>query len=98
MKKPLTSRKSATDWKRVRAMTDKDIDLSDIPEVTPEMFAKGVVRHGLKEFVPGKVQLTVRVDRDVLDWYRASGRGYQTHINALLRAYMEASKSAVHAR
>jgi uncharacterized protein (DUF4415 family) len=98
MKKPRTSRKSETDWKRVLAMRDKDIDLSDIPEVTPEMFAKGVVRRGLKELIPRKVQLTVRVDRDVLDWYRARGRGYQTQINALLRTYMEASKSAVHAR
>ena len=79
-------------------MTDKDIDFSDIPELTPEMFAKVIVRRGLKEFIPTKVQLTVRVDRDVLDWYRSGGRGYQTQINALLRAYMVASKSAAHAR
>ena len=79
-------------------MTDKDIDFSDIPELTPEMFAKVIVRRGLKEFIPTKVQLTVRVDRDVLDWYRSGGRGYQTQINTLLRAYMVASKSAAHAR
>ena len=39
--------KSETDWKRLDAMTDEDIDLSDCPEITPEMFAKAVVRKGL---------------------------------------------------
>ncbi|MCA9944155.1 MAG: BrnA antitoxin family protein, partial [Anaerolineales bacterium] len=37
-----------------------------------------------------KQQLTIRLDNDVLEWFRAQGRGYQTKINALLRAYMEA--------
>ena len=73
-------------------MTDKEIDLSDSPELTPEMFARAVVRHGLKP-KDRKVQLTVRVDSDVIDWFRLQGRGYQTQINALLRAYMEAYKA-----
>jgi hypothetical protein len=51
-KEPISS-KSQTDWKRLESMTDKDIDLSDCPEITPEMFAKGVVRRGLKP-VPKK--------------------------------------------
>jgi uncharacterized protein (DUF4415 family) len=54
---------------------DKDIDLSDCPEVTPEMFAKGVVRRSLKP-TPNKVQLTLRVDSDVLEWFKARGSGY----------------------
>ena len=74
-------------------MTDKDIDLSDSPELTPDMFARAVVRRDLKAAKPRKVQLTVRVDSDVLAWYRSRGRGYQTQINALLRAYMEAYKA-----
>ncbi len=82
-------KRSATDWKRLKAMKDKDIDLSDSPELTPEMFARGIVRQGLKS-KPRKVQLCVRLDSDVLSWLRARGRGYQTQINALLRAYMEA--------
>ena len=73
-------------------MKDEDIDLSECPEVTPEMFAKAVVRRGLKP-TPTKAQLTLRLDSDVLDWFRRQGRGYQTRINALLRAYMEAHKS-----
>ena len=72
-------------------MTDEDIDLSDCPEITPEMFAKAVVRHGLKPETK-KAQLTLRVDNDVLAWFRAQGRGYQTQINTLLRAYMAAQQ------
>jgi uncharacterized protein (DUF4415 family) len=39
-----------------------------------------------------KAQLTLRLDADVLDWFRAQGRGYQTRINALLRAYRDAHR------
>lgn len=91
MKKDPISSKSQTDWERIDQMTDKDIDLSDCPEISPEMFAASVVRHGLKP-VPKKVQVTLRLDSDVLDWFKAQGRGYQTQINALLKAYMEAHK------
>lgn len=41
------STKSQTDWQRLDARTDEDIDLSDCPEITPEMFAKAVVQQGL---------------------------------------------------
>jgi uncharacterized protein (DUF4415 family) len=56
------------------------------------MFARAVVRRGLKP-VARKKQLTIRVDSDVLEWYRRQGSGYQTRINALLRAYMQAHRS-----
>jgi len=87
MKKNSTLKKSGTDLKRLDAMTDADIDLSDIPEVTPEMFARGVVRRGLKPIT--KRQLTLRLDSDVVEWFKKQGRGYQTKMNALLRAYMK---------
>lgn len=54
MRKKSISRKSETDWKRIDAMKDEDIDLSDIPEVTAEMFARGIVRRGLKPVPPKK--------------------------------------------
>ena len=92
MKKSAISRKSRTDWKRVDALEDRQIDLSDTRELTPEMFARAVVRRGLKP-VPRKRQLTLRVDSDVLEWYRGQGPGYQTRINALLRAYMQERKN-----
>ncbi len=81
-----------TDWKRLDALRDEDIDLSENPELTPEMFAHGIVRRGLKT-PPRKRQLTLRIDEDVLEWFRARGPGYQTRINALLRAYVEAHRS-----
>lgn len=87
MKKSATSRKSRTDWKRVRALPEERIDFSDVPELTPEMFARAIVRRGLKP-VARKRLLTIRIDNDVLEWYRKQGPGYQTRINALLRAYM----------
>ena len=48
MKKQDNSKKTQTDWKRVDAMTDEDIDLSEAPEISPEMFARAIVRRGLK--------------------------------------------------
>jgi len=71
-------------------MGDEDIDFSDIPEITPEMFAKAIVRRGIKPPVR-KAQLTIRLDKDVLAWFKSQGRGYQTRINSLLRLYMEAN-------
>ena len=87
--KSATSRKSRIDRKRVGALPDEKIDFSDIPELTPEMFARAVVRRGLKP-VARKRLLTIRIDSDVLEWYRRQGPGYQTRITALLRAYMQA--------
>lgn len=92
MKKKNISKTSQTDWKKIAAMKDKDIDLSDVPEISPEMFAKAIVRRGL-EPVKHKSQITLRIDEDVLDWFKKQGRGYQTKINALLRAYVEEHKA-----
>ncbi|MEM9273312.1 MAG: BrnA antitoxin family protein [Cyanobacteria bacterium P01_F01_bin.143] len=89
-----TSSNSQTDWQRLDAMTDEDIDLSDCPEITPEMFAKAVVvvRRGGLPVAKATAQITLCIDSDVLDWFKSQGRGYQTQINQLLRAYMEANQ------
>ena len=89
MKKKNISRKSQTDLDRVDKIKDNDIDLSDNPEITPEMFAKSIVRKGLKP-IKRKAQITLRIDEDVLTWFKNQGPGYQTHINSLLKAYKEA--------
>ena len=89
MKKKDISRKSQTDLDRVDKIKDKDIDFSDNPEVTPEMFAKSIVRKGLKPS-NRKAQVTLRIDEDVLAWFKKQGAGYQTRINSLLKAYKEA--------
>jgi uncharacterized protein (DUF4415 family) len=72
-------------------MRDDDIDFSDIPEIAPEQFARALVRKGLKP-LPRKTQLTLRLDDDVVEWFRARGRGYQTLMNAVLRAYKDAHR------
>ncbi len=101
MKKRVTSTKSETDFDRLDAMQDKDIDLSEIPEITPAQFARAIIRRGIEP--RSKKQLTLRLDSDVLEWFKLQGRGYQTRINALLRAYMEehqarAARSRLRAR
>jgi uncharacterized protein (DUF4415 family) len=74
-----------SDLKRIDRMTDDDIDYSDIPEVDASFFATARV-----VVPPGKKQVTIRLDSDVLAWLKEQGRGYQTRINAILRAYYEA--------
>lgn len=70
-------------------MSDKDIDFSDLPEIPPEKFAQALVRKGLKP-AARKSQVTLRIDADVLEWFRGKGSGYQSQMNAILRAYKEA--------
>jgi uncharacterized protein (DUF4415 family) len=94
MKKKATLKKSGSDWERLTSMAYDAVDTSEIPEISPDQFARAVVRRGLKPSAT-KVQLTIRIDRDVLEWYRKKGRGYQTRINKLLRAYMEAHAKEV---
>lgn len=55
-----------TDWKGLDGLRDEEVDLSENPELTPEMFARAVMRRGLKA-PPRKRQLTLRVDEDVLE-------------------------------
>lgn len=80
-----------SDLKRIDAQQDKDIDYSDIPELDENFFKKARVT-----VPPGKQQLTLRLDADVLAWLKGQGRGYQSRINAILRAYYEANQENTH--
>lgn len=92
MKRATTSRKSQTNLARLRKLSDANIVRdSDAPEWTPRMFARAVVRKGLKP-VSKKALLSLRIDSEVVEWFRKQGAGYQSRMNALLRAYMEAHK------
>lgn len=86
MKGKNSKKPSRTDWKRIDAMRDEDIDFSDAPELGPDFFKNAILWPGPKK------QITLRVDPDVLTFFRKHGRGYQTTINAVLRKYMEARK------
>ncbi len=77
-------RKSKTDWARVKAMKDSEIDYSDIPPLEKDFFKKAVLWPGTKK------QITLRLDPDVVDFFKKKGRGYQSMINAVLRKYVEA--------
>lgn len=89
MSKRSSKRTSRTNWAKVDAIADEDIDYSEIPEQGEDFFKNAVLR--LPE---PKMPITVRLDRDVLEWFKGQGAGYQTRINALLRAYMEAQQES----
>lgn len=60
------------------------------PEFDPTHVVKGIVRRGLKP-VPNKELISLRIDQDVIEWFKAQGPGYQSRINAVLRAFRDAS-------
>lgn len=82
---------SPTDWPRVKAMRDADIDLSDAPEVTAAAVARGVTRVAGKVVPRGKTRLTMYLDAAIVEYFknRAGERGYQTLINAALKQAIE---------
>jgi uncharacterized protein (DUF4415 family) len=61
---------------------------SEHPEADPRHVIRGIVRRGLVP-LPPKTAISLRLDADVLAWFKAGGPGYQTRINAVLRAFME---------
>jgi len=85
--KPNLKKRSRTDWARVDALREQEIDYSEIPELGDDFFKNAVLR-----MPEPKAPVTLRLDRDVLDWFKKQGPRYQTRINALLKAYIEAQK------
>jgi uncharacterized protein (DUF4415 family) len=77
MKKSSSSKASKTDWARLKSMQDRDIRISDDhPELKIEHIVNGIVRRGLKPG-PNKARISLRLDADVLEWFKSQGRGYQ---------------------
>jgi uncharacterized protein (DUF4415 family) len=81
--------KGETDYARLDAMTDDDIAraVADDPDAAPLDVDWTQARVSLP---PGKDSVTLRLDRDLLDYLRAQGKGYQTLINQILRAWYDA--------
>ncbi|MGH9846962.1 MAG: BrnA antitoxin family protein [Blastocatellia bacterium] len=91
MNKRSSSKISKTDWARLRTMKDKEIRLSaEHPEADPAYIVRGIVRRGLQP-VTRKEAISLRVDADVLAWFREQGPGWQTRMNAVLKAFKEAA-------
>ena len=84
-----SSTKSKTDWDRLRS-TEKGAATAEHPEFDPKHVVRGIVRRGLKPVSP-KGLISLRIDQDVIEWFKAQGPGYQTRINAVLRAFRDAS-------
>jgi uncharacterized protein (DUF4415 family) len=89
---------SEDDWKKacerhaeeivgLEDLGDEDIDLSDMPEMTDEQWARAVIAQTHR---PVKQQITLRLDADVIAWFRRRYPKYQTAMNAALRAFMDA--------
>lgn len=83
-----------TDWKRVNAFTDAQIERmaaadKDNPATRAEDWAEAAI--GLP---PLKTPVNAKFDVDVVDWFKSQGRGYQTRMNAVLRRYMETHRKA----
>jgi uncharacterized protein (DUF4415 family) len=84
-----------TDWARVKSFTDSDIERmavndKDNPATTEKDWVDAVVGPP-----PLKTPVNAQIDRDVLEWFKLQGRGYQTHMNAVLRSYMQSKTKAV---
>ncbi len=87
MKRINTTKESRTDWRKLTATADDKVDTSDIPELDEAFFREAKLR------LPKAKQLvSLRIDSDVLDWFKRQGKGYQTRINAVLRAYVRAHR------
>jgi uncharacterized protein (DUF4415 family) len=81
-------------WERLRALADADVRFTeDAPATSPEDWADAVPHRGLP-VPPRKAQIALRVDEDVLAWFKAQGAGYQARMNAVLRAFRDAELRA----
>lgn len=87
MSKNNLKKSTLTDWSRIDAMTDDDIDLSDSPALGEEFFANAKWRTP-----KNKTSLLVSVDDDVAEWFKDQGSDFQYRINAALKIYADAHR------
>ena len=80
------------DWtdNELKEMRSRNIDFSDIPELTPQFLEtlKRVIPREHYKVVPVKKAISIKLDTDVLEYYKSKGKGYQTRINKILRKEM----------
>ena len=82
--------KSKTDWARLESKKAASNISDEHPEADVRHVVRGIVRRGLQP-LPSKTSVSLRLDQDVLEWFKAQGAGYQTRINSVLRAFRDAS-------
>jgi uncharacterized protein (DUF4415 family) len=71
--------------RKVDGTAERAIDYEDSPPLDESFFSRP-----LADWPPAKETITIRLDADVLSWFRRGGRGYQTRINRVLRLFMQA--------
>ena len=71
-----------SDLKKIDSMSDNEIDYSDNPELDDSFFTRKTIK-----LPKPKDIITLRVDHDVLEWFKTQGKGYQTRMNAVLKMY-----------
>lgn len=69
---------------KLSKMKDKEIDYSDIPKSSSNFWKDAKLDYPVK-----KEKLSLRLDADILDWFKSHGKGYQTRINSALKSYVE---------
>lgn len=67
------------------AIPDEAIDTTDLPEMDESFFRAARL---VMPAEAGKKAVSIRLDEDVIDWFRGQGKGYLSRMNAVLRAYM----------
>ncbi|HEV2336321.1 MAG TPA: BrnA antitoxin family protein [Stellaceae bacterium] len=84
--------KSETDWARLNAMTEEEIERNALDDPDNPPMTEDDWKNARVVWPQGKAPVTLRLDRDIIAWFKARGRGYQTRINAVLRGFVEAQK------
>ena len=77
-----------TDWTRVDAMSDEEIEQAARSDPDNQPLDEEFFKHARIITPLPKKAINLRVDEDVLAWFKQQGKGYQTRMNAVLRAYM----------
>ena len=89
---------SRTHWERLDALSDEEIDTSDIPPLTDKDFAQSEWRlPSASKSIPAAtapVMVEVAVDKDILAWFQAQGQDYQSKMRAALRLYAEVHQAS----
>jgi uncharacterized protein (DUF4415 family) len=90
----LAQMEDKSDWKRVAALTDRDIDqaIADDPDAAPVLDEAFWRNAEILDPRHEKSTVTMRVDDDVLNFFKRGGPGYQSRMNAVLRAYVYARR------
>jgi uncharacterized protein (DUF4415 family) len=82
-------RKGKTDWERLRNLTDEEIEASIANDPDWQEFKDIDWSKAVLVIPPKKKAISIRVDEDVLDYFKQEGTGYQRRMNAVLRSYMQ---------